>query len=584
MAKSKYDFGGYATKSGLKCTDGRVILPDAFKNNDGQIVPLVWQHQHNEPSNVLGHALLENRSDGVYAYCTFNTTDSGKNARLLVEHGDVSYLSIYANQLIEKSKNVIHGVIREVSLVLSGANPGALIDNLAFEHADGSVTADEEEAIIYTGLEIEKKEEPVNKVSVPAKPPINEVAHADNSSEDDEETVQEVFDTLSEKQKTAVYAIIGAMVDEGAEEDMAQSDDLNSYDEGDTGIMKNNVFDGSAVNSRVYLSHEQSEELFATAARMGSLKQALLAHAGTYGVDNIDYLFPDARLVEQQPAFLARETTWVGPVMSGTRHTPFSRIKSVYADITVDTARAMGYVTGALKKDEVFGLLKRTTNPTTVYKKQKLDRNDILDITDLDIVAWLKAEMRMMLDEEIARAVLVGDGRSGVSEDKIDETCIRPIWTDSDLYAHHVQLPSTDNLPEEVIDKVTAARVNYKGSGSPTLFVSPSFLSSMLLIKDTLGYRIYKTEADLAAVLRVKNIVEVPVMESLHRTDTLEYDLLGIIVNLYDYTIGADKGGAVSMFDDFDIDYNQYKYLIETRISGALTLPKSALVIERAQA
>jgi len=586
MAKSKYDFGGYATKSGLKCTDGRVILPDAFKGNDGQVVPLVWQHQHNEPSNVLGHALLENRADGVYAYCTFNASESGKNARILVEHGDVSSLSIYANQLIEKAKNVVHGVIREVSLVMAGANPGAVIDNFAFEHSDGSVSPDDEEAIIYTGLEIEKKEEepskPVNQV---AKPAINEVAHADAPAEDDE-TIQDVFDTLSDKQKTAVYAIVGALVDEGVldEEEMAQSDDLNSNNEGDKGTMKANAFDGSAVNNRVYLSHDQFEQIAKDAARFGSLKQAVIEHAGTYGIDNIDYLFPDARLVEQQPAFLARETTWVAPVMSGTRHTPFSRIKSVYADITVDTARAMGYVTGALKKDEVFGLLKRTTTPTTIYKKQKLDRNDILDITDLDIVAWLKAEMRMMLDEEIARAVLVGDGRSGVSEDKIDETCVRPIWTDSDLYAHHVQLPSTDNLAEEVIDKITAARVNYKGSGSPTLFTSPSFLSSMLLIKDSLGYRIYKTEADLAAVLRVKNIIEVPVMEGLHRTDTLEYDLLGIIANLYDYTIGADKGGAVSMFDDFDIDYNQYKYLIETRISGALTMPKSALVIERAQA
>jgi hypothetical protein len=585
--KSKYDFGGYATKNGLKCSDGRVILQDAFKSNDGQIVPLVWQHQHNEPSNVLGHALLENRPDGVYAYCTFNATDSGRNARILVEHGDVSYLSIYANQLVEKAKNVIHGIIREVSLVMSGANPGAVIDNFAFEHSDGSVTSDEEEAIIYTGLEIEKMKEEVSKPAKEiVKPKINEIVHADSKDEGDE-TVQEVFDTLNEKQKTAVYAIIGALVEENAtdeEESMAQSDDLISNKEGDKGIMKNNVFDGSAVNNRVYLSHDQFEELTKDAARFGSLKQAIIAHAGTYGIDNIDYLFPDARLVEQQPAFLAREQTWVGPVMSGTRHTPFSRIKSVYADITVDTARAMGYVTGGLKKDEVFTLLKRTTTPTTIYKKQKLDRNDILDITDLDIVAWLKAEMRMMLDEEIARAVLVGDGRSGVSEDKIDETCVRPIWSDSDLYAHHLQLPSTDNLPEEVIDKITAGRVNYKGSGSPTLFTSPSFLSSMLLIKDSLGYRIYKTEADLAAVLRVKNIVEVPVMEGLHRTDTLEYDLLGIIVNLYDYTIGADKGGAVSMFDDFDIDYNQYKYLIETRISGALTLPKSALVIERAQA
>jgi len=588
MTKSKYDFGGYATKNGLKCTDGRIIHQDAFKDNDGQIVPLVWQHQHNEPSNVLGHALLENRPDGVYAYCTFNGTDSGKNARILVEHGDVSFLSIYANQLVEKAKNVIHGVIREVSLVMAGANPGAVIDNFAFEHGDGSYSPDEEEAIIYTGLGIEKKEEePSKPVKQPAKPSINEVAHADDgaSASKDDETVQDVFDTLSEKQKTAVYAIVGALVDDGAqdEEDMAQSD-VNSNDEGDKGTMKSNVFDGTAVNNRVYLSHDQFDEITKDAARFGSLKQAIMEHAGTYGIDNIDYLFPDARLVENQPAFLARETTWVAPVMSGTRHTPFSRIKSVYADITVDTARAMGYVTGAMKKDEVFGLLKRTTTPTTIYKKQKLDRNDILDITDLDIVAWLKAEMRMMLDEEIARAVLVGDGRSGVSDDKIDETCIRPIWTDSDLYAHHLQLPSTDNLPEEVIDKITAGRVNYKGSGSPTLFTSPSFLSSMLLIKDSLGYRIYKTEADLAAVLRVKNIVEVPIMESLHRTDTLEYDLLGIVVNLYDYTIGADKGGAVSMFDDFDIDYNQYKYLIETRISGALTQPKSALVIERAQA
>ena len=586
MKKTKFDFGGYATKNGLKCTDGRTIIKDAFKDNDGQMVPLVWQHQHNEPSNVLGHALLENREDGVYAYCTFNDSESGKNGKILVQHGDVAYLSIFANQLVEKAKNVIHGMIREVSLVMAGANPGALIDNLAFEHGDGNITTDEEEAIIYTGLELEKQKEEEPDETVKHTDEKDEtVKHADK---EDDETVEDVFNTLNEKQKTAVYAIIGAALDADEEEEdtsAEHSDDLkeNSNNEGDKVIMKSNVFDGSASNNRVYLSRDQFKEITADAAKFGSLKQSIIAHAGTYGIDNIDYLFPDARLVENQPAFLARETTWVSPVLSGTRHTPFSRIKSVYADITVDTARAMGYVTGALKKDEVFGLLKRTTSPTTIYKKQKLDRNDILDITDLDIVAWLKAEMRGMLDEEIARAVLVGDGRSGVSEDKIDETCIRPIWTDSDLYAHHVQLPSTDNDPEEVIDKITAARVNYKGSGNPVLFTSPSFLSSMLLIKDSLGYRIYKTESDLAAVLRVSRIVEVPIMESLHRTDTVEYDLLGIVVNLYDYTIGADKGGAVSMFDDFDIDYNQYKYLIETRISGALTLPKSALVIERAQ-
>ncbi len=581
MDKAKFDFGGYATKNGLKCTDGRVIIKDAFKENDGQIVPLVWQHQHNEPSNVLGHALLENREDGVYAYCTFNGTEPGKNGKLLVEHGDVTYLSIYANQLVEKSKNVIHGIIREVSLVLAGANPGALIDNLAFEHGDGNIVTDDEEAIIYTGLELEqKKEEKIVDTT--------EVKHADaTSAADDNETVEDVFNTLNEKQKTAVYAIMGAVLEGEEETDTtaAQSDisEENSNNEGDKGIMKNNVFDGSATNNRVYLSHDQFAEVAKDAFKYGSLKQSLLAHAGSYGIDNIDYLFPDARLLSDSPAFLKREMTWVGPVISGTRHTPFSRIKSVYADITVDTARAMGYVTGSQKHDEVFGLLKRTTAPTTIYKKQKLDRNDILDITDLDVVAWLKAEMRVMLDEELARAVLVGDGRLLASEDKIDETCIRPIWTDSDLYAHHLQLPSTDNLAEEVIDKIILGRTNYKGSGSPALFVSPTFLTSMLLIKDSLGYRIYKTEADLAAALRVSRIVEVPIMEGLHRTDTLEYDLLGIIVNLFDYTIGADKGGAVSMFDDFDIDYNQYKYLIETRCSGALTLPKAALVIERAQ-
>jgi len=583
MTDAKFDFGGYATKNGLKCTDGRVILRDAFRDNDGTTVPLVWQHQHSEPSNVLGHALLENREDGVYAYCTFNETESGKNAKLLVKHGDIAYLSIYANQLVEKAKNVIHGMIREVSLVMAGANPGAVIDNLAFEHGDGSITTDLEEAIIYTGLELEAQEEKPMEKPMEEKP-IEPIKHADDS---DDETVEDVFNTLSEKQKTAVYAIVGALVEGEEDEEEAQQSDADDNiltHEGDIGIMKNNVFDVSAGSPRVYLTGDQFKEITTDAFKYGSLKQSILAHAGTYGIDNIDYLFPDARLVEGQPAFLKRETTWVAPVIQGTRHTPFSRIKSVYADITVDTARAMGYVTGELKKDEVFGLLKRTTSPTTIYKKQKLDRNDILDITDMDIVAWLKAEMRVMLDEEIARAVLVGDGRSGVSEDKIDETCVRPIWTDSDLYAHHVKLPSTDNLPEEVIDKITAARVNYKGSGNPVLFTSPSFLSEMLLIKDTLGYRIYKTEADLAAVLRVSRIVEVPVMEGLHRTDTLEYDLLGLIVNLYDYTIGADKGGAVSMFDDFDIDYNQYKYLIETRISGALTLPKSALVIERAQA
>lgn len=607
MNKIKFDFGGYATKNGLKCTDGRTILKDAFKENDGKTVPLVWQHQHNEPSNVLGHALLENREDGVYAYCLFNDTESGKNGKILVEHKDVRYLSIYANQLIEKAKNVVHGMIREVSLVMAGANPGAVIDNLAIEHGDEIITSDDE-AIIYTGLEFDTETE--EKV---VKQPLGTMKHSNEKTIEDvlktlndeqkeavnyilanegasdaevkhasDKTVQDVFNTLNDEQREVVYAIIASILD-GDENNSVEQSALQSNNEGDNGTMKTNVFDGSAGRRSATLTHDQFKEVVDYARKCGSFKQAILEHAGTYGIDNIDYLFPDARTMPGDPTFVKRDMGWVTPVLNGTRHTPFSRIKSVQADITVETARAMGYITGALKKDEVFGLLKRTTTPTTIYKKQKLDRDDIVDITDLDVVVWLKAEMRMMLDEEIARAVLVGDGRLLAAEDKIDETCIRPIWKDEVLYSHKLQLPSTDNTPEEVMDKIIQGRVNYKGSGNPTLFTSPSFLVSMLLIKDTTGRRIYNTMQELADALRVSRIIEVPIMEGLHRTDTVEYDLLGIMVNLYDYTIGADKGGAVSMFDDFDIDYNQYKYLIETRCSGALTLPKSALVIERAQ-
>lgn len=579
MNKTKFDFGGYATKNNLKCTDGRVILKDAFKENNGTTVPLVWHHQHNEPSNVLGHAVLENREEGVYAYCKFNESENGKNAKILVQHGDISYLSIYANQLVEKAKNVIHGMIREVSLVMAGANPGALIDNLAFEHSDGSIVTDEEEAIIYTGLPLEKEEEEKKEEKIMASKKEEKLEHAaGEDTADDDETVEDVFNTLNEKQKTAVYAIMSAVIEEGSDEEIQQSDE-----EGDNNVMKSNVFEKTS-KERPILSHDEFKAIVDDAKKVGSLKQAFIQHAGTYGIDNIDYLFPDYKTLTNEPALIKRDMNWVPIFMNGTRHTPFSRIKSVQADITVDTARAFGYITGSLKKEEVFGLLKRTTSPTTVYKKQKLDRDDIIDIIDLDVVAWLKGEMRLMLDEEIARAALVGDGRLVSADEKIDESCIRPIWTDDALYSHKIQLPATDNLPEEVMDKIIQGRVNYKGSGSPSLFTSPTFLTSMLLIKDTTGRRIYNTETDLAASLRVSRIIEVPLMEGLYRDVTgTDYDLLGIIVNLYDYTIGADKGGAVSMFDDFDIDYNQYKYLIETRCSGALTLPKSALVIERAQ-
>jgi len=566
MKKGTHDFGGYATKVGLKCTDGRTILKDAFKDNDGGTVPLVWQHQHNSPDNILGHAELEHRDDGVYACCFFNDTPSGKNARTLVEHKDLRYLSIYANGLIEKSKSVIHGVIREVSLVLAGANPGAVIDYLAFEHSDGSIDTSDEEAIITTGLDIEFKEA--------EKDPV--VKHADG-----DQTIGDVFNTLSEEQKVAVYAIVGAVLN--SDESMSQSADEKPEDEGDEKVMKTNVFDGSALEQeRPHLTHAQFSEILATAQDTGSFKQAFLKHVVTYGIENIDYLFPDAKTLTNEPELYGREMAWVPVVFNGTRHTPFSRIKSVHADITLDDARAKGYVKGALKKEEFFALARRTTTPTTVYKKQKLDRDDIVDITDLDVVAFLKREMRFMLDEELARAVLIGDGRAAESEDKIDETCIRPIWKDADLYSHKVQLLATVILPIDIVDAIISARVNYKGSGTPDLYMPGSILTTILLARDEFGHKLWRNKAELASELNVGTIVEVEVMESQERAVAeVDYELLGILVNLKDYAMGADKGGNVAMFDDFDIDYNQYKYLIETRCSGALTKYKSALVIER---
>lgn len=587
MSKTKYDFSGYATRANVKCTDGRIILKDAFKDNDGTTVPVVWQHMHSDPSNVLGHAVLENREDGVYSYVKLNDTEAGKNAKLLVSHGDITSLSIYANQLVEKTPNVVHGVIREVSLVLAGANPGALIDNVVVSHSDGSITNVDDEAIIYSGEAFVLKKS-------------NDVVHEDGESG---KTVGEVFETLSEEQKTAVYAIMGSLIDE--DEEIEQSDTSNGEtishkeeNQGETVIMKTNVFEGSAVTvndkPKAALTHDQIRNIFADAQRRGSLREAFLAHAGTYGIDNIDYLFPDAQAVTSEPTFISRDMEWVSSVVPAARHTPFSRIKSVHADITVESARALGYITGALKKEEVFALLRRITTPTTIYKKQKLDRDDIIDITDLDVVAWLKREMRVMLDEEIARAALLGDGRDPITEaaDKIDETCIRPIWKDANLYAHHHFLASTVTDPQ-VMDEAIKARIQYKGSGNPVMFVGPTLLTDWLLLKDLDGRRLYPTVNELAAAMRVSKIVEVPLMDSLERDidplfpdgggTPVAHDLLCIIVNMRDYTMGADKGGQISFFDDFDIDYNQYKYLLEGRMSGALTLPKSALVIERAQ-
>jgi len=561
-----YDFSGWATRNNLKCSDGRIIMKDAFKHNDGQTVPLVWNHQHNDPHNVLGHALLENRDEGVYAYCKFNETESGKNAKLLVEHGDVTALSIYANQLKQQGPHVLHGTIREVSLVLAGANPEAFIDNV-IRHGEYS----DEEAIIYTGENIsiyhadEKKEEEKT---------------VENKERKNEETVADVFNTLTEKQKMVVYAMIGQALEE-KEKSEDNDDDDNDNSKGGNKTMKHNVFDQEYDKNDV-LSHSEMEAIFSDVKRYGSLRDAVLAH----GIEHIDFLFPDAKTITNTPQFIQRDMGWVQKVMNSVHHTPFSRIKSIFADITEDDARAKGYIKGNLKKEEVFSLLKRTTIPTTIYKKQKLDRDDIVDIVDFDVVAWLKAEMRMMLDEEIARAILVGDGRLASSDDKINEQNIRPIWTDADLYTIKAPIivsanATTDEKAKAFIRAAIKSRKNYKGSGEPTLYTTEDVLTDCLLMEDATGRIIYDSVTKLATALRVKEIVTVPVMENLRRNDGgTTYELMGIIVNLTDYNVGADKGGAVNLFDDFDIDYNAQKYLIETRCSGALIKPYSAIALE----
>lgn len=571
----KYDFSGYATKNGLKCADGRTILRDAFKDNDGQTVPLVWQHFHNEPTNILGHALLENREDGVYAYGVFNNTEAGKNARDLVVHKDINALSIFANNLKQKGQDVIHGAIREVSLVLSGANPGAFIDFVSLEHSDGTSTVSEEEAVIYTGLEL-----------------LHEAGETKSDAEDDDDTqemsAKDIFDTLNEAQKTVVYDMIGHALEMGkgeagktGEDDEEATHSEDSDDNKGENSMKKNVFDkteDSDVKGKATLTHDQLKAIIEDAQRTGSLKESFLAHTVTYGIENIDYLFPDAKTIADSPDLVARRMEWVSSVVDGAKHSPFSRIKTMSADLTLEDARAKGYVKGALKKEEFFALSRRTTTPTTIYKKQKLDRDDIIDITELEVVAWLKAEMRMMLDEEIGRAVLIGDGREVDDENKISETNIRPIATDAEFYAYPIQV-ATNTSAGSLIEEIIRSRTYYRGSGSPVLFTTEATLTDMLLIKDKMGRRIYTTEAELASALRVSRIIPVEVMEDYSADNG---DLLGIMVNMKDYTMGADKGGSISMFDDFDIDYNQYKYLIETRLSGCLTKPRCAIVFWRA--
>ena len=574
-----YDFSGWATRNDLKCADGRTIRRDAFKHNDGDVVPLVWNHQHDDPFNCLGQATLENKPEGVYAYCSFNNSESGKQARELVMHGDVKALSIYANHLSQNKRtgDVFHGDIKEVSLVLAGANPGALIEDI-IQHSDDD--DGDEQAIIYAGgafdLEIRHsdipKEEPMN--------PDEKLIHADPEPAEDndtEETIGDILSTLNEKQMNAVYAIIGQALEDGG-----ATDDEND-EEGDTEV-KHNIFDNDPADQSNVLQHADMEAILADGKRYGSLRESALAH----GIDGIDTLFPEPKNLNTPPDWITRKMDWVSKVMSGVHHTPFSRIKSMYADLTADEARAKGYIKGKLKKEQVFTLLKRTTTPTTIYKKQKLDRDDVIDITDFDVVAWLKTEMRFMLDEEIARAILVGDGRDGSSDDKINEMNIRPIWTDSDLYTIKATVTkkagaTEDDMAKAFIRTAIKSRKDYRGSGEPVLFTTEDMITNCLLLEDTTGRVIYDSIDKLRTVLRVREIVTVPIMEGLTRTDADDskvHSLMGIIVNLNDYNVGADKGGAVNMFDDFDIDYNAQKYLIETRCSGAMIKPYAAIAIE----
>lgn len=576
----KFDFSGWATRNNRKCSDGRTIMKDAFKDNDGQRVPLVWNHQHDDSENVLGHALLENRDEGVYAYCTFNDTARGRDAKTMVEHGDITALSIYANKLKQNSGNVIHGVIREVSLVLAGANPGAYIDSIVC-HGEAS----DEEAVIYSGEDIslfhaEENEKEETEVE-------NEVIHNESETKiahaESEKTPKEVFNTLNEEQKKVVYALIGqALKDKNADENNEEDDNM----------IKHNVFEANEENNETVLSHADMENLFKRGKQLGSLREAVdeLCHSADYGIDEIDILFPEAKNLNNPPEFIKRDMDWVGTVMSGVHHTPISRIKSMFANITEDEARAKGYIKGKLKKEEVFSLLKRTTTPCTIYKKQKLDRDDVIDITDFDVVAWLKAEMRMMLNEEIARAILIGDGRLASDDDHINETNIRPIWKDEDLFTIKTKVTvdasaTDDDIAKAMIKAAVKSRKNYKGSGNPVFYTTEDFLTDALLLEDTQGYRLYKSVDELATAMRVSKIITVPVMENQTRTDSDNNTrtLMGLIVNLNDYNVGADKGGAVSMFDDFDIDYNQMKYLIETRCSGALIKPFSAIALELVQ-
>lgn len=582
------DFSGYATKAGLLCSDGRTIMPGAFKQQDQMKVPLVWQHGHAEPENVLGHAVLEYREDGVYAYAFFNDSPKAQHTRSLVEHGDITMLSIWANDLVERGKKVLHGAIREVSLVLSGANPGALIETVAIRHADGDETLIEDEAIIYTGLGIEH-ESLAHADDTEENPPEekdDEVSHADG--EEEGETVQDIYEAMSDKEKDVVHYLIAQALDtsisdveDAKQSNVGEADEAtishdNSDKEGSDMGTSRNVFEQEGKEeggSGHVLSHADVQGIVADATKRGSLREAVEGYAIAHGINQIDTLFPEATALTNAPEFFTRRQEWVQSVIGGARKSPFSRVKTHWADLTYDDARAKGYITGTEKQEEFYGTARRETNPQTIYKKQKLDRDDILDITDFDVVGWMKGEMRLMLDEEIARAVLLGDGRTLPDADKILEDRIRPIAKDDPLFAIQVacDFANIDNF----VDAVIQWRSQYRGSGTPTLYTSEALLSSVLMLKDTLGRRIYNSVQEFATIIRVDKVVAVDIF------DPAAGQPKAIMVNMNDYVIGSDKGGQVTLFDDFDIDFNQYKYLIETRISGALVKLKSALVFKQ---
>lgn len=607
-----YDFCGWASKNDLLCSDGRTIRRGAFASDDGKKVPMVYQHQHTSIDNVLGHAILENRNEGMYAYCYLNESDTGKMAKELVRHGDICAMSIYANKLKQIGNDVVHGEIKEVSLVLAAANPGAAIESVVLEHSDGST---EEEAIIYSGEDTQYKilshaesstqtssdktvNDILNNMSEAKKNVLYymlaKVSETDEEAEDDDviedsdirhadvsggRTIQDIFDTFTSDEKKVAFFLIGQAIKESGS--MEQSDIPNIDDESEENdTMKHNVFENNLINNdETVLSHAEIEEIFRDTKQYGTLKNSALAH----GITDIEYLFPDAKTVTPTPELIKRNDDWVSKVMGAVHRTPFSRIKSTAANLTEDEARAKGYIKGTLKKEEVFSLLKRTTEPTTIYKKQKLDRDDVVDITDFDVVAWIKSEMRMMLNEEIARAILIGDGRLTSSDDKIPEDHIRPVAFDSALYTVPIEVTvaaqaTDDDKAKAIIRSIIKGRKEYKGSGNPVMYTTEDTLTDMLLMEDKMGRVVYDSVTKLATALRVSEIVTVPVMEGLK--DSAGNSVIAVIVNLADYNVGADRGGEVNMFDDFDIDYNAMKYLIETRCSGALTKPYSALAVK----